>query len=75
VTACAVLPDSRRALSASFNGSLILWDMKTGRTLATYGRGAFHSVATDGEVICAGDSSGKVWILEGDSSSASGGFS
>jgi nucleoside phosphorylase len=65
VRACALLPDGRRALSASDDGTLKVWELHSGECLRTlYGGNAFHSVATTGDIICAGDRLGNVWILE-----------
>ncbi|HEX5750344.1 MAG TPA: hypothetical protein VFZ09_29200 [Archangium sp.] len=65
VSACAVLPDGRRALSASADGTLKLWDLHSGECLQTlYGSDAFLGLATAENVICVGDSLGDVWILE-----------
>ncbi|WP_169800712.1 AAA family ATPase [Archangium gephyra] len=62
---CSVTTDSRRVVSASFGGTLKVWDLYSGECLQTlYGNGAFYSVATVGDVICAGDHLGNVWILE-----------
>ena len=35
VTACAVTPDGRRVVSASDDNTLKVWDLETGRALAT----------------------------------------
>jgi len=55
----------RRALSASLDRTLKLWDLPFGRCLQTlYGSSTFLCVATAGEVICAGDDFRNVWVLE-----------
>jgi nucleoside phosphorylase len=65
VYACTVLPDGRRALSASLDETLKLWDLHSGECLQTlYGRGSFFCVAIAGDVIFAGDVLDNVWILE-----------
>ena len=37
-TAVAITPDGKRAISGTFDGILLLWDLKHGQHLATFGR-------------------------------------
>ena len=70
VTACAVLPDGRRALSASEDRTLRLWDLETGRTLATLeghsGRVTACAVLPDGRRALSAslDRTLRLWDLE-----------
>ncbi len=65
--AVAVTPDGQRALSASDDGSLRLWDLEDGAELA-----AFHAVAAiqccavsqDGKRTVADDSLGRIHVLD-----------
>jgi WD40 repeat protein len=59
-------PDGRRALSASDDRPLRLWDLESGRTIASfYGDAAFRScsVVPDARTVVAGDTLGRVHIL------------
>jgi len=50
VTACAVTPDGRRVLSASKDSTLRVWDLETGRALATLeGHARAFAVTPDGQ--------------------------
>jgi WD40 repeat protein len=65
VTSCAVTPDGH-VVSASTDKTLKVWDINTGQCLSTlYGFTAFAAVVAGAELICAGDVTGNVWILEG----------
>jgi len=65
VFGCAITSDDQRAVSASVDGTLKVWSLHSGECLGTlYGTGAFRCVATAGEVLCAGDHLGNVWIVE-----------
>jgi hypothetical protein len=65
VTGCAVTPDGRRMVSASWDSTLKVWDLESGKCLHTlYGAGAYNSVAVTSSIICAGDVLGNVWVLE-----------
>jgi WD40 repeat protein len=63
VNAVAVTPDGKRAVSASDDQTLQVWDLATGKVVATfYGRRRLLSypVGPDGRVIVVGDVSGRV---------------
>jgi WD40 repeat protein len=65
-TAVAVYAGGRRAISASWDLTLRLWDLETGAALATFGGDSIVGscdVAPDGRTLVAGDSSGRVHIL------------
>jgi WD40 repeat protein len=65
VTGCAVTPDGRRVVSASWDKTLKVWDLDSGQCLSTlHGFNAFNTVASEAGIICAGDVTGNVWILE-----------
>ncbi|HMA34073.1 MAG TPA: hypothetical protein VKY74_06280, partial [Chloroflexia bacterium] len=63
--AVAVTPDGQRAVSASDDRTVRVWDLGTGRSVATFvGERAFYCCATTfaGQVI-AGDMGGTVHFL------------
>jgi WD40 repeat protein len=70
VTAVAVTPDGRRAVSGSLDNTLLVWDLKSGETeRALEGHGGVVravAVTRDGRraVSGSGDSSLQVWDLE-----------
>src|ERR1044071_3666082 len=65
VTSCAVTPDGRRAISASYDGTLKLWDLQTGACLLTHSANVgYVAIATTATVIIAGDGAGAVWFLD-----------
>jgi WD40 repeat protein len=70
VLACTVLPDGRRALSASWDETLRLWDLETGLCLATLqGHTSFVNACTvlpDGRraLSASYDRTLKLWDLE-----------
>ena len=54
----AVTPDGRRAVSASDDNTLKVWDLESGKCMITFiGEGAFLccAIANDGKTIIAGD--------------------
>lgn len=66
VTTVAVTPDAQRAVSASENNPLKVWDLGTGRVLATFtsdGAALCYALADDGKLIAAGDAGGHLHFL------------
>ena len=66
VSAVAVTPDGRRAISASYDRTLKVWDLHSGSEVAAITlEGALWSVAVapDGTTILAGDAAGNVYCL------------
>jgi hypothetical protein len=66
VNAVAVTPDGRRAISASWDQTLKVWDLATGQVLATFNgesRMTAGCAASDGVTFIAGEVSGRVHIL------------
>ncbi|NMG58853.1 hypothetical protein E1H12_10030 [Geitlerinema sp. P-1104] len=66
VEAVAIAPDGKRAVSASEDNTLKLWDLATGKELATFtGEAGMLScaVAADGVTVAAGDKAGVVHFL------------
>jgi hypothetical protein len=60
-----VTPDGRRAVSASFDRTLRIWDLATYQCVATHrGDTHFTAVAATATTICAGDAAGTLWILD-----------
>jgi WD40 repeat protein len=70
VTACAVTPDGRRVVSASEDQTLKVWDLASGRAVATLEGHALGvnacAVTPDGRrvVSASEDQTLKVWDLE-----------
>ena len=67
VTAASLAVTSTRALSGAVDGSLRLWDVETGRSLASFTADApMSACAFVGEdlIAVAGDESGQIHILE-----------
>ena len=61
-----VTPDGQRAVSASFDQTLKVWDLETGEVLATFTcDSAAHgcAFADDGRLIVGGDAGGHVHFL------------
>jgi WD40 repeat protein len=66
VLGIAVTPDGRRAVSASLDNTLRVWNLESFTGLATFtGDGVSHSCAIrpDGSTIIAGEESGRVHFL------------
>ena len=66
VTGVAVTPDGKRAVSASEDNTLKVWDLETGEVLATFTcDGAAHCCAFSEalKLIVAGDAGGHVHFL------------
>jgi len=64
--AVAIAPDGKRAVSASKDNTLKLWDLETGNVLATFIGDADMlscAIAPDGVTVVAGDSVGRVYFL------------
>jgi len=62
----AVTPDGRRAVSASGDQTLKVWDLERGEVVATFtGESSILccAVGPDGVTIVAGESSGRVHLL------------
>src|SRR5262249_18362685 len=65
VSACAVTPDGRRVVSASYDQTLKVWDLESGACLLTHRANAgYRAVAATGTAIIAGDINGSVWFLD-----------
>ena len=66
VTAVSVTPDGLKAVSASYDKTLNLWDLATGKEIATFIGDSFMyscAVSPNSLTIVAGDSSGKVHFI------------
>ncbi|MEJ2750146.1 MAG: WD40 repeat domain-containing protein, partial [Anaerolineae bacterium] len=66
VLAVAVTPDGRRAISASSDQTLKVWDLATGKELASIaldGSLSCVALANDGVTIVTGDGAGNVYCL------------
>ena len=58
-------PDGKRAISASLDKTLKMWDLETGQVIATFycdGRAWCCAFAADGRIV-AGDQGGRVYFL------------
>jgi WD40 repeat protein len=66
VTAVAVTPDGRRAVSGSDDGMLKLWDLEQGTVLATFtaDQDITAVAAISDRLFLAGDGGGRVHLLE-----------
>jgi hypothetical protein len=59
--------DGRRAVSASDNGTLLVWDLESGEALAVMTLDApilAVAASQDGKIIVAGDEAGRVHFFE-----------
>ena len=66
VLAVAVTPDGRRAISASSDRTLKVWDLATGQEMATIaleGSLPCVAIAPDGVTIVTGDGAGNIYCL------------
>ena len=71
LTACAVTPDGQRAISASSDKTLRVWDLASRTCLFTHrGNAVYFALAATAHVIVAGDAAGSVWVLDWPPSSA-----
>jgi WD40 repeat protein len=61
----AITPDGRRAVSASFDKTLKVWDLKSGQIITTFTCDAEARCCTfaDDRRIVAGDSAGRMYFL------------
>jgi WD40 repeat protein len=67
VFAVAVTPDGRYAISASDDRTLKVWELATGRELATVALESVPhcvTIAPDGVTIVAGDRAGNIYCLQ-----------
>jgi WD40 repeat protein len=66
VEGVAITPDGRRAVSASRDNTLRVWDLESGKELALLTADGFTTscaVSVDGRTIVAGDVLGRVHFL------------
>ncbi len=66
MTAVAITPDGQRAVSASDDKTLKVWDLETGALICTFnceGSLICAAVAPDGHTFVAGDIGGRVYFL------------
>jgi nucleoside phosphorylase len=65
VTACAVTPDGRHVVSASYDRTLKVWDLATYTCRFIHcGDAAYRAVALTVTAVLAGDTGGTVWFLD-----------
>jgi WD40 repeat protein len=67
VTATAVTPDSRRAVSGGQDGTVRVWDMAHGEELASFASDnsvTALAITSPGACVIAGTSAGPVHLLE-----------
>lgn len=69
VLAMDVAPDGSQAVSASQDGTMILWDVRTGRAVRKWEAGQVTTVAflPDGKTVLSGDREGVVSVWETES--------
>jgi WD40 repeat protein len=66
VNGVAITPDGRRAVSASWDKTLRVWDLESGKELTSLtadGPTTSCAISLDGRTIVAGDATGKIHIL------------
>ena len=66
VESLAVTPDGARAVSTSPDKTVRLWDLESGRQLASFecnDRARSCAVSPDGGTVVAGDAGGMVYVL------------
>lgn len=65
VNAVAVTSDNKKAVSVSEDKTLRVWDLKTGDVVAMFtGEGPITAIASNGRIIIAGESSGRMHFLK-----------
>src|SRR5688572_8376624 len=73
ITSIAVLPGDKQALSAGYNGIVVLWDLQTGIALRTFEghKGFIWSLALypDGKRFVTGGEDGRVLVWDTDAAS------
>lgn len=66
VWAVAVTPDGRLEVSGSFDRTIKVWDIESGRVMAEFtGKSAIysHALSADGRTAVAGEDSGRVHLV------------
>lgn len=66
VVAVAVMPDGSRAVLASDDGILTVWDLETGNIIVNFSGDSILvtcAVSPDGQTIVVGEASGRVHFL------------
>jgi WD40 repeat protein len=65
VAACAVTPDGRHVVSASWDKTLKVWELDTRICRLTHrGDAPYYAIVATATVIVAGDRTGGVWFLD-----------
>ena len=65
VYGCAITPDGRHLVSASYDRTLRVWDLATLTCILVHrGESEYIAVATTASLLVAGDDHGTVWFLE-----------